>query len=129
MLKEFRNCFCVWRGMNNLGRDGENIAAEFLLKKGYRILEKNFRTVFGEIDIIAQDSGIVVFIEVKARTDIFFGYPFEAVNPKKIEKIRKTALCFLKKIKKAVPARFDVLSIHFENGKAKIEHIKDAFEV
>jgi len=115
--------------MNSLGKDGEHIAAEFLLKKGYRILDKNFRTVFGEIDIVAQDSDIVVFIEVKTRTDIVFGYPFEAVNPKKREKIRKTALCFLKKIKKSVPARFDILSIYFENGKAKIEHIKDAFEV
>jgi putative endonuclease len=115
--------------MNSLGKDGEVLAADFLKNKGYRILDKNFRTVFGEIDIIAKDSGVVVFVEVKTRTDITFGYPFEAVNPKKREKIRKTALCFLKKLKKSVPARFDVLSIYFENGERKIDHIKDAFEV
>jgi putative endonuclease len=115
--------------MNSLGKDGEVLAADFLKNKGYRILDKNFRTVFGEIDIIAKDCGVVVFVEVKTRTDITFGYPFEAVNPKKREKIRKTALCFLKKLKKSVPARFDVLSIYFEKGERKIDHIKDAFEV
>jgi putative endonuclease len=129
MSKVFPSSFSGWRAMNNLGKEGEGIAADFLLNRGYSILGKNFRTVFGEIDIVAQDSGTVVFVEVKTRTDIAFGYPFEAVNFKKREKIRKTALCFLKKLKKSVPARFDVLSIYFENGKAKIDHIKDAFEV
>jgi len=115
--------------MNTLGKEGEDIAADFLRKKGFRIIEKNYRTVFGEIDIIARDHGVIVFVEVKTRADITFGYPFEAVNPKKREKIKKTAFCFLKKLKKEVPARFDVLSIHFENGRQCIEHIQDAFEV
>ena len=115
--------------MNTLGKDGENIAAAFLEKKGFRIIEKNYRTVFGEIDIIAQDRGVIVFVEVKTRTDITFGHPFEAVNPKKREKIRKVALCFMKRQKKEFPARFDVLSIYFEHGRQQIEHIQDAFEV
>lgn len=115
--------------MNTLGKQGEDIAVSFLKKKGYAIVEKNFRTVFGEIDIIAKDNHTIVFIEVKARSDIAFGYPFEAVHPKKREKIRKVALSFMKRFKRELPARFDVLSIHFEDGMQQIEHIQDAFEV
>ena len=114
--------------MNTLGREGEVIALEFLRKKGYRILEKNYRTVFGEIDIIARDREVLVFIEVKTRAGTTFGYPFEAVNPKKREKIRKVALCYLKKQKNESPARFDVLSITRDRGETRIEHIQDAFE-
>ena len=115
--------------MNTLGKDGEDIAAAFLKKKGFRIIEKNYRTVFGEIDIIAQDRGVIVFVEVKTRSDTTFGYPFEAVNPKKREKIRKVALCFMKRQKKESPARFDVMSITRDRGETRIEHIQDAFEV
>lgn len=115
--------------MNTLGKEGESAAVDFLKKNGYKIVEKNYKTVFGEIDIIAKDKDIIVFVEVKTRADKSFGHPFEAVHPGKREKIRKVALCFLKKLKKEVPARFDVLSINIENGKKKIEHIVDAFEV
>jgi putative endonuclease len=115
--------------MNTLGKDGENIAAAFLKKKGFSIIEKNYRTAFGEIDIIAQDRDVIVFVEVKTRSDITFGHPFEAVNPKKREKIRKVALCFMKSRKKESPARFDVMSITKDRGETRIEHIQDAFEV
>ena len=81
--------------MNTLGKEGEALAVSFCRKKGYRILEKNYRTVFGEIDIIARDGEMIVFIEVKTRTDDTFGYPFEAVDARKREKIRKVALCFM----------------------------------
>ena len=115
--------------MNTLGKEGEDIAAAFLKKKGFRIIEKNYRTAFGEIDIIAQDRGVIVFVEVKTRSDITFGYPFEAVNPKKREKISKVALCFMKRQKKEFPSRFDVMSITRDRGETRIEHIQDAFEV
>lgn len=115
--------------MNTLGKEGEEAAIGFLRKNGYRIIEKNYKTVFGEIDIIAKDGDVIVFIEVKTRADRSFGHPFEAVHPRKREKIRKVALCFLKKMRKEPPARFDVLSITSENSKMKIEHIVDAFEV
>lgn len=115
--------------MNTLGRAGEELAGEFLRKKGYRVLEKNYRTCFGEIDLIARDRDVIVFVEVKTRSDESFGRPFEAVHPRKREKIRKTALWFLKRFKEEVPARFDVLSISVEDGKPIIDHIKDAFEV
>ena len=115
--------------MNTLGKDGEALAVSFCKKKGYRVLEKNYRTAFGEIDIIARDGDVIVFIEVKTRTDDTFGYPFEAVDARKREKIRKVALCFMKKFKQEVPARFDVFSISIAGGEKQIEHIKDAFEV
>ena len=115
--------------MNTLGKEGERIAKEFLKKRGYSILKENYRTPFGEIDIIAREKDVLVFVEVKTRTDLTFGSPFEAVNQRKKEKIKKVALSFMKGLKKECPARFDVLSINVEDGKEKIEHIRDAFEV
>jgi putative endonuclease len=115
--------------MNSLGKEGEELALRFFQKRGYRIIRRNYRTPFGEIDLIAKDGDVVVFIEVKTRTDKTFGRPFEAVDRRKREKMRKVSLCFLKKLRKEVPARFDVLSIDREDGRQRIEHIRDAFEV
>ena len=78
-----------------LGRAGEEKAAEFLKKKGYKILTKNYKTHIGEIDIIAEDSGTVVFVEVKTRIDDAFGAPSEAVTEKKIRKYEKVATEYL----------------------------------
>jgi putative endonuclease len=115
--------------MNTLGKEGEELALRFLKRQGYRIVGKNYRTPFGEIDIIADDGGVLVFVEVKTRSGDAFGSPFEAVDRKKRDKIRKVALCYLKKIRKEPPARFDVLSIDVDGGTKRIDHIKDAFEV
>jgi len=114
----------------SLGSDGEALAAEFLRKKGYRIIAKNYKTSIGEIDIVAKDGDTIVFLEVKTRTNESFGYPFEAVNDRKRRKIKNVALLFLKKMKEEVPARFDVLSISSTaDGRQEITHIQDAFEV
>jgi putative endonuclease len=116
--------------MKPLGSEGEDLAVRFLQKKGYRIVARNYRTPVGEIDIIARDGDTIVFIEVKTRTDISFGYPFEAVNKRKRQKLKNLALLYLKRQGKEPPVRFDVLSIFcMDNGKKDIEHIKDAFEV
>lgn len=115
--------------MNKLGQRGEELAVEYIRKKGYGILKKNYHTPFGEIDIIARDKEALVFIEVKTRADFGFGLPFEAVDRRKREKMRKVALSFMKRLKKEEPARFDVLSISQEGERFKIEHIRDAFEV
>ncbi len=116
--------------MKPLGSDGEDLAVRFLQKKGYRIVARNYKTPVGEIDIIARDGDTIVFIEVKTRTDISFGYPFEAVNKRKRQKLKNLALLYLKRQGKESPVRFDVLSIFcMDNGKKDIEHIKDAFEV
>jgi putative endonuclease len=115
--------------VNTLGKEGEELAVRFLKKQGFRIIGKNYRTPFGEIDVIAEDGGVLVFVEVKTRSGDAFGFPFEAVDRRKRDKIKKVALCYMKKIRKEPQARFDVLSIDVEGGRKKIDHIKDAFEV
>ena len=77
------------------GRNGEDLAVDFLIQKGYRILQRNFRFEHGEIDIVADDRGVLVFVEVKARRTKQFGEPEEAVSIRKRKQIRKTALGYL----------------------------------
>lgn len=114
--------------MRLLGIKGEELAVRFLKKKGYRIISRNFKTPIGEVDIIAHDENILVFIEVKTRSDDSFGRPFEAVNHRKKEKLKKVALYYLKHHRNDMPLRFDVLSIEMDGEKSTIEHIVDAFE-
>ncbi|MBW2568490.1 MAG: YraN family protein [Deltaproteobacteria bacterium] len=112
------------------GKMCEAIAVEHLKKHGYRILEQNYRTKIGEIDIIAKDKETLVFIEVKARKSYRFGNPKWAVTPKKQRKISMIALYYLKAIKlRDVKARFDVVAIHPIHGDQSIEIIKNAFEL
>jgi putative endonuclease len=115
--------------MRPLGLKGEDLAVQFLKKKGYRILWRNYKSPLGEIDIVAQDGEALVFVEVKTRADNSFGLPFEAVDYRKREKLRKVALYYLKNCcKRDVPSRFDVLSIQAGGDRNEIEHIIDAFE-
>ena len=109
-----------------LGRAGEVKAAEFIKSKGYKIIKTNYKTALGEIDIIALDGDVLVFIEVKTRSSDEYGAPSEAVNIKKQEKYYKTATYYLQREKKLnSPCRFDVIEI--ENGQ--INHIIDAFSM
>ena len=112
-----------------LGQRGEWLAVEFLKKTGYKIIKQNYKTRIGEIDIIADDGGTLVFVEVKTRESIAYGMPFEAVTRYKKRKIANVALLYLKKIKEVPPCRFDVVSIYYDNGSPEFELIKDAFEV
>ncbi len=115
--------------MKELGKKGEDLAAELCNKRGLVVVEKNYRTPFGEIDIIAKDRDVLVFIEVKARAGDIYGAPFEAVTQRKREKIRKVALSYIKRFRKEVPARFDVISISMKEDGPHLEYIQDAFEV
>ena len=109
-----------------LGRAGEVKAAEFLKKKGFKIIKTNYKTYIGEIDIIAEDGEYTVFIEVKTRTSEDFGMPSEAVTIAKQQKYYRVATEYLQKVKKLdTPCRFDVVEI--ENGQ--INHIIDAFSM
>jgi len=114
-----------------VGKHGEDLAQKFLCQNGYKILEKNFRSSFGEIDIIAQEKKTFCFVEVKTRHSQIFGSPSEAVSFQKQEKIIKTALFYMNKKKlDNKDMRFDVVSI-FLDGKEQIlniEIIKNAFE-
>jgi putative endonuclease len=113
--------------MKPLGEEGEEMAVALLKQKGYAILQRNYRTPVGEADIIAKHEGTVVFVEVKARSSFAFGRPFEAVNSRKIQKIRRIALFYLKQTGQEAPVRFDVVSISYEGGKTEVDHIQDAF--
>ena len=112
--------------MNNRksGIEGENLAVEYLKKQGNVILERNFNTKVGEIDIIAQDKDTIVFIEVKARENTKFGQPIESITPQKIRHIIRTAQWYLTaKHKYDSLCRFDVVEIL----QGKVTHTKDAF--
>ena len=115
--------------VKDLGKKGEDLAVALCRGKGFIVIEKNYCTPFGEIDIIAKDGNIFVFIEVKARTGDVYGAPFEAVTRRKREKITKVAMSYLKRFKKEVPARFDVISISMKRGTPDLEYIQDAFEI
>lgn len=110
------------------GRKSERLAAEFLHRMGYRIMETNYRSRVGEIDIIALDKGTIVFVEVKARSSTRFGSPKGAVTPAKQRKISMAALDYLKRSGQAdASARFDVVAIDTAAGKIDIEVVKNAF--
>jgi putative endonuclease len=110
------------------GRRSERLAAEYLKCKGYRILETNFRTTAGEIDIVAQDRRTIVFVEVKARSSNRFGSPKAAVTPAKQRKISMAALEYLKQNRQLdARARFDVVAIDTAGRQMDIEVVKNAF--
>lgn len=113
-----------------LGKVGEDATVAFLIQKKIKIIERNYRAKTGEIDIIAEDNGVIVFVEVKTRNTMKFGDPRESVTYKKQKKISMTALTYLKsagKINKK--ARFDVASVKMENGKPIIKIVENAFNL
>ncbi len=117
------------KNRKRLGLEGERRAAEYLISKGISIIQMNFRCPIGEIDIIAKDSGIIVFVEVKTRSSDIFGLPQEAVDYHKQKKLVQIANLYLQK-KQLLnnPCRFDVISIIMKNNKTKtMKHFINAF--
>jgi len=115
----------------NLGKLGEDCAAKFLETAGYTIVARNFRIRSAEIDIIAQIDNVIVFVEVKARSNIRHGLPVEAVNLRKQKKIIEAAGIFLQDEKYCDCAcRFDVVEVYLRDEQVEqINHIENAFEV
>jgi len=110
----------------DIGNKNEKLAQKFLEKKGYKILDTNFSTKFGEIDIIAKKGNFIVFVEVRSKSYSYFGKPFETVDKNKIKKILKTAQIYISnKNLQNLDVRFDVISIENE----KINHIQSAFDL
>lgn len=110
-----------------VGTEKEELAADYLRKKGYFIIEKNYRVRQGEIDLVARDGSCIVFVEVKYRAGLRSGDALEAVTRTKIRQISRIALFYLnqKKINiDSTPIRFDVIAI---NGDA-VTHIENAFD-
>ena len=114
------------------GAKGEELAAAHLVRNGYSILEHNFRSKGGEVDIVAKDrDGCIVFVEVKARRNLAYGLPQLAVTQRKQRQISKGALSWLSRNRlHDHAARFDVIAVLLHDGVAhQLEHIVNAFDL
>lgn len=116
-------------GRRQLGREGEEAAARYLQKRGFLIMERGYRRLRGEIDIIARDGDTLVFVEVKTRTSPEHGWPEESVTRSKQHQIRKIAESYLSDRRLGTPfCRFDVMAVDVDDaGTMDIRHIPDAF--
>jgi putative endonuclease len=111
------------------GFEAENIAAAYLESKGWVVLDQNYFFERAEVDIVAYDQKYIVFVEVKARSNTYFGYPEEYIDETKVSNIHKAAEAWMYERKmEGAPARFDVISIIQKGSQAPdIRHFEDAF--
>ena len=117
----------ILKSKQEIGKIGEDIACSYLEKNNYKIICRNYRTKTGEIDIIARDiTKEIVFIEVKTRQNLKYGYPIDAINKQKLIHICKTATLYilLNKLENN-NIRFDAIEVYISNKKAKIRHVKN----
>lgn len=112
---------------NILGKEGEEIAMEFLKHKQFIIMERNWRYDRAEIDIIAQKENTIHFVEVKTRSTNYFGHPEEAVNEAKQTLLSKAANQYLEENQLINEAQFDIIAITLSEKDSSIYHIEDAF--
>ena len=112
------------------GIRGEDLAVTYLKKKGYKIIERNYRCQWGEIDLIARDKGTLIFVEIKSRSSTGFGLPQDAVDHFKQKKLIQAAKAYMAEhhVQETIPARFDVVAVNFTPSGSEIELIKDAFQ-
>lgn len=112
---------------NQLGEEGEKIAVNYLKSRGYLIYHTNWRMGHLEVDIIAEDHGELVFVEVKTRSSDKYGDPEYAVEYKKEKDIIRIASVYLENLHLEIPARFDIVSIIIGDKKSNVTHFEDAF--
>ena len=112
---------------NDLGKLGEDLAVQYLTDKGYEILERNWRNIHKEIDIIAKEGDDLVIVEVKARQSDEYGEPDIAVTKRKQRMLIAAANAYILRNNLDMSTRFDIVSIVFKDGEPVIEHIEDAF--
>jgi putative endonuclease len=118
------------RGLNNRrsGAWGEELALRYLTRLGYTLVERNYRTRYGELDLVLRRQNTLVFVEVKMRRGVGFGHPLEAVTPRKQAAIRALAERYLSEKEPEFDAvRFDVVGILLGEGSPRVIHIEDAF--
>ena len=118
-------------GRSATGRSAEDLAVSLLESRGYRIVARNWRRPEGELDVVAEDGGVCVFVEVRSRTGAEFGHPLESVNARKRGRIVRAARLYLDaEPTNAVGFRFDVVGVTFREGKEpEVLHIEDAFQI
>ena len=112
---------------NELGKKGEQLAVDFLLKNGYDIVERNYRFDKAEVDIIARKEDILAIVEVKTRSTTDFGNPEDFVKPKQIKNLVKAVDEYVNENNLDVEVRFDIIAIVKTGKNYQIEHIEDAF--
>lgn|SRR5690606_12644205 len=113
---------------DDLGRHGEDLAAEFLSALGYSIIERNWRVRGGELDIVAQDAATTVFVEVKTRAGVSYGHPFESITALKLARLRRLAMAWCDSNvsgRPRGPVRIDAVAVIApRGGEPRIEHLK-----
>lgn len=115
-------------GLRGVGDDWERLAEKRLKSAGYRVLERNFRVRPGEVDLVAEENGVICFVEVKGRRSAGFGLPAEAVTAEKQRRIFRAAEAWLARERRGrEPCRFDVVSIRETPDGPEIEILRDAF--
>lgn len=112
---------------NELGKKGEQLAVDYLLKKGYGIVERNYRFDKAEVDIIASKNDTLAIVEVKTRSSADFGNPQDFVKPKQIQHLVKAVNEYVTVNELDVDVRFDIIAIVKKGKQYDIEHLKDAF--
>jgi putative endonuclease len=113
---------------DELGRRGERLAEAHLVALGYSVLDRNWRCSHGEIDLIARDGEEVAFVEVKTRTSVAFGHPFEAITAAKLARLRRLAIVWSAEHPREGRIRIDVVAIVAPRvGEPTIEHLKAVF--
>lgn len=112
---------------NELGKKGEQLAVDFLLKNDYTIIERNYRFDKAEVDIMAQQKNTLAIIEVKTRSTLDFGNPQDFVKPKQIQRLVKAVDEYVNVNALDVEVRFDIIAILKEGNGFKIEHLENAF--
>jgi len=109
-----------------LGQEGEQLAADYLNKNGWEVLEMNYRYSHSEVDLIGQKDGLLVFFEVKTRTSTAFGMPEDFVDEKKAESVIRAANHYIEALNWQGNIRFDIISI-VKKKEMELAHIEDAF--
>jgi len=112
---------------NELGKLGEDLAVDYLIKNGYTILDTNWTFQKAEIDIIAQIENTLAIVEVKTRSSLEFGLPQDFVKPKKIQLLVKAVDAYINTKNLDLDVRFDIIAIYKEDKSFAIEHLIDAF--
>lgn len=112
---------------NDFGAQGEELAVDFLRRKGYIILDRNWHSGHKEIDIVARHEDTIIFVEVKARTNVFYGNPQDAVTPRKMHLLVLAADAYLRYNAIDLEVRFDIITITGTLEKPYIKHYESAF--
>jgi putative endonuclease len=113
----------------SIGTSGEDVAWRYLERAGYSLVAKNFRSRFGEIDLVVERGGVLVFVEVRSRRGDRYGSALESVGHRKQRQIGRMALEFAARRRLVERrSRFDVVSIEWQDGEPRIDHVENAFE-